>query len=156
MWLAKERSRDEAQRYQEKLGQQNIALSVLLDRRQEEKQQMFSDLRKKIDQLITPCLEDLKRCRYLRETEPLLEILERNLDELSLTVDRPAPSLFDSLTPMELRIANLIKTGKSSKEIAQVLQLTLRAVYFHRNNLRRKFGLQSGKTNLESFLTTLT
>ncbi|MEE4134901.1 MAG: PAS domain S-box protein [Desulforhopalus sp.] len=156
MWLAKERSRDEALRYQEKLGQQNIALNVLLDLRQEEKQQMFSELRKKIDQLISPCLEDLKRCRYLRETEPLLAILERNLEELSLTADRPMPSLFDSLTPMELRIANLVKGGKSSKEIAQVLQLTLRAVYFHRNNLRRKLGLQSAKDNLVSFLNTLT
>jgi PAS domain S-box-containing protein len=156
IWLAKERSRDEALRYQEKLGQQNIALNVLLDLRQEEKQQMLSELRKKIDQLISPCLEDLKRCRYLRETEPLLAILERNLEELSLTADRPMPSLFDSLTPMELRIANLIKGGKSSKEIAQVLQLTLRAVYFHRNNLRRKLGLQSAKDNLVSFLNTLT
>jgi PAS domain S-box-containing protein len=156
MWLTKERSRDEAQRYVAKLGQQNIALNVLLDLRQEEKQQVFSALRKTVDRLITPCLEDLKKCRYIKETEPLIEILERNLQELFLVADRPVPSLFDNLTPMELRIANLVKTGKSSKEIAQMLQLTLRVVYFHRNNLRRKLGLQSARDNLESFLNTLT
>ena len=43
---------------------------------------------------------------------------------------------------------------KSTVETADY-QLTLRAVYFHRNNLRRKLGLQSAKDNLESFLNTL-
>jgi len=46
-------------------------------------------------------------------------------------------------------IAALIRDGKSSKEIADT------TVHFHRKNLRIKFGLTNTRTNLRSYLLSL-
>ena len=51
--------------------------------------------------------------------------------------------------------ANLIREGKSTKEIAELLIISERAIEFHRNNIRDKLGLKKSKTNLRSYLMTL-
>ena len=55
------------------------------------------------------------------------------------------------LTPAESRIANLIKEGKSSKEIAKLLKVNRKTVDWHRTNIRKKFKLND-KENLFSYL----
>ena len=57
-----------------------------------------------------------------------------------------------SFTPTELRIAELVVKGKSSKEIAFVLGVSKRSVDFHRYNIRRKLNLTERKANLSSHL----
>ncbi len=53
----------------------------------------------------------------------------------------------------ELEIANLIKEGKSNKEIAQILNLSVRTVEAHRYNMRDKVGLKNKrKKNLRNQL----
>ncbi len=48
-----------------------------------------------------------------------------------------------SLTSREREIASLVLQGKTSKEIAERLCLTIKAVEFHRTNLRKKLGWQA-------------
>lgn len=57
------------------------------------------------------------------------------------------------LSSRELEIANLIKEGKTNKEIAQILNLSVRTVEAHRYNMRDKVGLKNKrKRNLRSQL----
>ena len=58
---------------------------------------------------------------------------------------------FSDLSPTESHVAFMVKSGKSSKEIADSLNMSLRTVYFHRENLRKKLKL-SKKTNLKAYL----
>ena len=60
-----------------------------------------------------------------------------------------------NLTAREIQIANLIKQGKTTKEIAETLNVSSRAVEFHRNNIRTKMALKNRKANLSSFLSSL-
>ena len=53
------------------------------------------------------------------------------------------------------QIANLIRDNKSSKDIAEILHMSVNTVFFYRKNIRDKFGLRNNKTNLMSYLQSL-
>lgn len=59
------------------------------------------------------------------------------------------------LTPQEIEVAALIREGRSSKEIAEQLHLSITTVNFHRRNLRDKLNLRHTGTNLRTFLVGL-
>jgi DNA-binding CsgD family transcriptional regulator len=59
------------------------------------------------------------------------------------------------LTPQEIQVATLVKDGKASKEIAEILNVAETTVHFHRKNLRKKFGLSNSQTNLRSYLLSI-
>ena len=60
-----------------------------------------------------------------------------------------------NFTSREIQVSNLIWDGKSTKEIADILNLSIRAVEFHRDNIRKKLGLNKTNTNLRSHLLSL-
>ena len=60
-----------------------------------------------------------------------------------------------SLTPKEIQIADYIREGKISKEIAEILNLSCKAIEYHRNSIRKKLELRNTKTNLQAFLDGL-
>ncbi len=45
--------------------------------------------------------------------------------------------------------------GKTSKEIAEILTISVRTVESHRENIRKKFGFNNKPANLASFLAFL-
>ena len=81
-----------------------------------------------------------------------LNILKSNLDELLLPLTQKLSIEYMNLTPTEIKVADLIKRGQTSKEIALLLNVSPNAVLFHRKNIRRKLGLAYKKINLRTFL----
>jgi len=55
------------------------------------------------------------------------------------------------LSPREIQVATLIKEGQSSKQIADTLFISKKAVDYHRASIRKKLILESGK-NLQAYL----
>ncbi len=49
-------------------------------------------------------------------------------------------------------MANLVKEGKTNKEIAEMLFLSKNTILFHRHNIRTKLGLKGTKINLRTHL----
>jgi DNA-binding CsgD family transcriptional regulator len=56
---------------------------------------------------------------------------------------------------MEIKVAKLIKGGRASKEIAEILGVAEQTILTHRNNLRAKLGLRNKRVNLRSHLMSL-
>jgi DNA-binding CsgD family transcriptional regulator len=59
------------------------------------------------------------------------------------------------LTRRETEVANLVRLGNTSAEIADALHISTSSVAFHRANVRRKLGLPKGGPRLETHLAAL-
>ena len=81
-----------------------------------------------------------------------VEIVESNLNDVVSPFLRNLTSKYLSLTPREIQVASLIKEGKTTKEITEVINISATAVDFHRKNIRLKFGIKNTKANLRSYL----
>jgi DNA-binding CsgD family transcriptional regulator len=53
---------------------------------------------------------------------------------------------------MEIRVATLVKEGKTNKEISEILFLSKNTILFHRHNIRTKLGLKNTRINLRTHL----
>jgi DNA-binding CsgD family transcriptional regulator len=59
------------------------------------------------------------------------------------------------LTPSEIKVADLIRQGKGTKDVATIRNLSHKTVERHRENIRRKLGIKNKKINLQSHLNSL-
>ncbi|MGC9325152.1 MAG: PAS domain S-box protein [Desulfomonilia bacterium] len=134
------------------LEEVNIALKVLLDSREKEKKDVQENIVAKAKKLVYPYLEKIDHARLDHENRIYLNIIRGNLDELISPYISPVSAEYFKLTPTEIQVADLIKEGKSTKEIAEFLNVSPHAVSFHRGNIRKKLGLSGDKKNLRSFL----
>ena len=154
IYLDKEAAQKDLGLHARKLEERNVALKVLLETRDEEKQQQLGRVRANFERLVLPYYEKMMHCRTLEEIQTLLAIVESNTHDCLSPLETGTPKLHRLLTPMESQVADLVKAGKTSKEIAALLTISPRAVYFHRNNIRKKLDLRNTKANLRSLLNS--
>ncbi len=137
------------------LEEANIALRVLLRQRDQDKQELEKNVVSNIKDLVFPYLERLKRAPLRPRDKANVEIIESHLDEVISPLLQRIGALDILLTPQEMQVASLVKDGRSSKEIAEILHVSESTIHFHRKNLRKKFGLKKKMTNLRSYLLSL-
>jgi PAS domain S-box-containing protein len=142
----------ELQAQSDHLEEVNTALKVLLTQREEDKKELAENVLTNVKELISPYIEKLKKSRVGTQQRTLLNILDSNLNNIISPFISKLSSKYFNLTPMEIRVANLVKEGKTNKEIAELLCLSKNTILFHRYNIRRKLGLKNQKINLRSHL----
>jgi DNA-binding CsgD family transcriptional regulator len=139
----------------ERLEETNAALRVLLRQRERDRSDLEESFVSNVKHLILPYLDKLKNSRLNDEQRHLFEILESHLHEMTSPFVRKISSTLLGLTPTEIRVAELIRQGKTSKEMADLLVISESAVIFHRQGIRRKLGLVGKSINLQAYLGTL-
>lgn len=137
------------------LEEANTALKVLLQHREDDKVDLEEQVLVNVRKLILPYIENLKHLQLNDKQITQLKIIEENLREIVSPFLRRMSSSYLDLTPREIEVANLVKEGKTTKEMTDILNISATAVDFHRKNLRAKFGIKSKKTNLMAFLSSL-
>ena len=134
------------------LIEMNTALKVLLEQREKEKTELKENLLADIKKLVYPYIEKLENISLNLDAQTFVNIIKLNINDLLSPFANTLSSKYFSLTPSEIQIADLIKHGKTSKEIASMLNVSPKAVSFHRGNIRKKLGLLNKKINLRSYL----
>jgi DNA-binding NarL/FixJ family response regulator len=137
------------------LEEANTALKVLLQHRDEDKTTLEDQVLVNIRKLVLPYIENLKHLHLNEKQMVQVIIIEENVREIISPFLRRMTSTYLDLTPREIEVANLVKEGKTTKEMTDILNVSATAVDFHRKNLRAKFGIKSKKTNLMAFLSSL-
>jgi PAS domain S-box-containing protein len=146
---------EELERKSHRLGEINTALNVLLKKRDEDKNTLEENVLRNVQNLIQPLIDNLKDSSLNDNQIGYLEALQSFINEIISPFSSTLNAKYKSLTPTEIRIANLVREGKSTKEITQLLNSTIRAVKHHRHSIRFKLGLVKEKANLSTHLSTL-
>jgi PAS domain S-box-containing protein len=137
------------------LEEANTALKVLLDKRDEDRKELEEKVKSNMKWMVLPYLEKLKRSSLNQTQEAYANILESLLSDVVSPFTQKLSTQHWNLTPTEIQVAHHIKDGKTTKEIAELLNSSMRAIEFHRENLRKKLGLKNTKINLRSHLLSL-
>ena len=108
-----------------------------------------------MEKLIFPYLKGLEHARLSEKNKTFLKIIRSNLEAVFSPFANTLHHNTLTLTPTEIQVADLIKQGKSNKEIASFLCVSGDTVSFHRKNIRKKLGLTHSKINLRTYLSSL-
>jgi PAS domain S-box-containing protein len=134
------------------LAEVNTALKVLLKQRENDRNELEENVLSNVKELISPYIEQLRKNRLNTRQAMFVNILESNLSNIISPFVSKLSSRFLNFTPMEIRVANLVKEGKTNKETAALLFISKNTVLFHRHNIRKKLGLKNTKINLRTHL----
>jgi PAS domain S-box-containing protein len=134
------------------LEEANAALKVLLKRREQDKTELEERILTNIKELVLGFLEKLKESNPNDIQKAYIDIIEYNLNDIITPFVQTLSSGYLNLTPTEIRIANLIKQDKTTKDIAEMLKMSSRTIDNHRYSIRKKLKLNNTKTNLTSHL----
>lgn len=148
----REHELEEKSRYLEKVNQ---ALKASLDHREVEIRAVEENMLVNLKRFVFPYIEELGNCKINTDARAYLNIIETNLNDIVSRFSKSVFWKYLDLTPTEVRIADLIRSGKNSKAIAQMLGLSPSSVQWHRKNIREKLGLTNKKVNLRTYLSSL-
>ena len=152
---ALQKREQEIQKKSRNLEEMNAALKVLLNQRGADKQELEENVLINVKDLILPYLDKLKASHLDPHDAAFVNILEANLMNITSPFLHSLSSNYINLTPKEIQVANLIKEGKTTKEIADIIGVCLGAISLHRDHIRKKMGLNNKKINLNTYLCSL-
>ena len=133
----------------------NTALRVLLKKKEEDKTKLEERVFSNTKKLIEPYLKKLKKSRLNERQKAYVDILESNLNNIISPFAIRLDHEYVKLTRTELQVANLVKQGVKSKQIAHILNISKRTVDGHRAHIRKKLKLTNKNSNLRSYLTII-
>ena len=145
----------ELSRQKKMLEESNVALKVLLEHREKDRRILEENVLTNVRKLVLPYLEELRLRQLDERSRNLLAIARQRLEEIVAPFLNRLTSMNRLLTPREIDVAALVREGRTSKEIAALLNVSVSAVDFHRKKIRKKLGLGNDKANLRSYLLSL-
>jgi PAS domain S-box-containing protein len=135
------------------LEDMNTTLQVLLKQREKDKEALEQKIVYNLKELVFPALDKIKNSTQKdKRIMNLLDVIQQNLEEIVSPFSQKLSSRYFKFTPTELNIANLIKHGKTTKDISETLFMAYNTVEFHRANIRKKLGISNQKVNLRTHL----
>ncbi len=138
----------------DQLEKKNIALKEVISNIEKEKESLKNNFKANLEQLLLPQIERMKKKKNNREDKKI-DLLKNSIVDMGSSFGVSISNLNNRLTSREIEICSYIKSGLSSKEISQNLNISLFSLHTHRKNIRRKLELSHSKINLSTYLLSL-
>lgn len=135
------------------LEEANIALKVLIRHREKDRAELEKKIVSHIKTLVLPYMDRIEENGPSPRNRTLLTIARGHLNDILSPMTRTLSHA--GLTPQETQVAALVRDGKTSAEIADILFISEATVSFHRKNLRAKLGLTNRRANLRAHLSSI-
>ena len=134
------------------LEQKNLALKEMIEHAEWTKNRIKENTAINIDETIMPIVEKLQ----MEGASPkYIKLLRYHLSELASSFGRKITQKSVKLTPKEIEISSMIKSGISSKDLAELLNISLQTVEKHRKAIRKKLGISNKGVNLTTHLQSI-
>jgi DNA-binding CsgD family transcriptional regulator len=133
------------------LQEANTALRLVMARIEQEKQEIYRDIKTNVDKILMPILNALV-LQLPPSQKKYIEMLQTNLEEITSPFINKLSLSYHSMTPTEISICNMIRNGMRTKEIAEMRSVSEATINRHREKIRRKLKLTNKDVNLASFL----
>lgn len=137
------------------LNELNTALKVVIQQRESDKADLEKTFLSNVKNLILPYINRLKESSLDKKDKTLVNIIDTHLNDIISPLMQNIKNADILLTPQEIQIASLVRDGKTTSEISEILFISEATVSFHRKNLRQKLGLKNSRTNLRSYLLSI-
>lgn len=138
-----------------RVGEFDAALKVLLAQKEKDRAEIERSVMTNLKESLLPHIERLRNTALDQTQRECLLQIEATLQDILSPFLMKIAAQYSHLTPMEIRVANMVRSGKSSKEIAHLLNIAEKTVSTHRYNLRIKLGLKNKSAGLRTFLMSL-
>lgn len=138
---------------QQKLADRAVALRVLIDEMRDERKQLEESVAHNLRTRIQPLLRRLVEGQGPL-AEDVLQLLDQQLDQLSAPLGARLDDPALGLSGREKEVCGLVHAGRSSKEIAALLRVSVNTISSHRRRIRKKLGLEE-RASLEAALREL-
>ena len=135
----------------EALQESNTAMRIVLARIEQEKQEIYRDINMNVEKILMPILQALGS-QLSPSQKKYVEMLRTNLEEITSPFVNQMSRSYQSLTPIEIGICNMIRNGIQTKEIAEARGVSVATINRHRENIRRKLNITNQDINLATFL----
>lgn len=135
------------------LQEANAALRVVLARIEDEKRDIRETILANVDKVLMPILHALE-LEATPQQGGYVDLLKRNLKEIASPFIDKLSKAYLSLTPIEIQVCNMIRSGLTTKEIARLRYVSPATICRHREHVRRKLGITNKDINLATYLQT--
>ena len=135
----------------EALQESNTALHTVLARIEQEKLEIHRDIKTNVDKILTPILHALS-LQLSPIQRKYVDMLQANLEEITSPFINQLSVSYHAMTPTEIAICNMIRSGMRTKEIAEMRGVSESTVHRHREKIRRKLKITNKDVNLATFL----
>jgi PAS domain S-box-containing protein len=137
------------------LQEVNAALRVLLKGRDRDKSELEGKVLSNVKELVAPYIHKLMKSRLDMKQMTYLRILQSNLNDIVSPFVHQLSSKYSALTPKEIQVAQLVREGNTTREIAELSNSSTRTIESHRQSIRIKLGVKDTKANLRSLLSSM-
>lgn len=134
------------------LEDMNTTLRVLIEQRDMDRLDLEKGIQQDIRLLVLPYVERIRAASSEQAVLQSLSILQSNLNNITAGFARRLETAFVGLTSNEIKVADLVRSGMTSKEIARNLSISVPTADYYRRAIRAKLGLSKKKANLRTFL----
>ncbi len=135
----------------EALRESNIALRAVLSRIEDEKKEVYRNIQANVDRILMPIIHALM-LNVPKLHRKYVELLRDNLEEITSPFVKQLSRTCCALTPTEISICEMIRSGMQTKEIARIRGVSPATISRHREHIRRKLNIANDAVNLTTFL----
>ena len=139
----------------ELLKDANMALKIMLQKSTENRKDIEEEVFSTLKKMVAPYISKIKKAEINPDVTEYINTLEANLRHVASPFSRNLSFEYITLTPKEIQVANLVRDGRSTREISEALNMKMGTTEFYRNKIREKIGIRGKKIRLRTHLLSI-